>query len=147
MNVLMRKERDELVQILHKLNHFFLMKTVYAGEVRFEIGYREEILLYVVEAKFSRKEKVGMIKPLFSGWVRFGGEFRDYIFDKVEFENEKLDGGQAIFLEGADQNAVIERAVALKEKMINDICGFVEEIKISERGDAHTRKGGCDYEM
>ena len=147
MNALMTKERVELVQYLHKFNLFFNMKSIYAGEVRFEIGYREEILLYVVEAKFSRKEKVGMIKPLFSGWVRFGGEFRGFIFDKVEFENEKLDGGRAIFLEGTDQNTVIERAVALKEKMINDICGFVEEIKISERGDAHTRKGGCDYEM
>lgn len=115
---------------------FFDMKTVYVGEVRFEIGYREEILLYVVETKFSRKEKVGMIKPLFSGWLRFGGEFRGYIFDRVKFENEKLDGCRTIFLEGADRNAVIEKAVALKKKMIDDICGFIEEVRVSERVDA-----------
>ena len=77
-----------------------------------------------------------MIKPLFSGWVRFGGEFKNYIFDKVEFENEKLDCGRTIFLERTDQNAVIEKAVALKEKMIDDICGFIEEVKVSEREDA-----------
>jgi hypothetical protein len=115
------------VQCLHKFNLFY-MKTIYVGEVRFEIGYMEKILLYVVEAKFSAKERVGMIKPISSGWVRFGGEFKDYIFDKVEFENEKLDGGRAIFLERTDRNAVIERAVALKEKMSNDIYGFVEEV-------------------
>jgi hypothetical protein len=125
------------VQYCTSSTHFFFdMKTVYVGDVRFEIGYREEILLYVVEAKFSRKEKVGMIKPLFSGWFRFGGEFKNYIFDKVEFENEKLNGGRAIFLEGTDQNAVIEEAVALKKKMANSIWRFVEEIKIGERGDA-----------
>ena len=112
------------------------MKTVYVGEVRFEIGYMEKILLYVVEAKFSIKEKVGIIKPIFSGWLRFGGEFRNYIFDKVEFENEKLDCGRSIFMEKTDQNAVIERAVALKEKMINDIYGFVEEVKVGEREDS-----------
>jgi hypothetical protein len=112
------------------------MKTIYVGEVRFEMGYMENILLYVVEAKFSAKERVGMIKPLLSGWVRFGGEFKNYIFDKVEFENEKLNGGRTIFLERTDRNAVIERAVALKERMINDICGFIEEIKVGEREDA-----------
>ena len=115
---------------------FFGMKTVYVGEVRFEVGFMEEILLYAVEAKFSRKERVGMIKPIFSGWLRFGGEFKNYIFDKVEFENEKLNGGRTIFLERTDRNAVIERAVALKGKMINDICGFVEEVKVSAREDA-----------
>ena len=123
------------MQCLHKFNPFFLMKIIYVGEVRFEIGYMEKILLYVVEAKFSAKEKVGMIKPIFSGWVRFGGEFKNYVFDKVEFENEKLDCGRAIFLEGTDPNTVIEMAVALKEKMVDDICGFIEEVKISERGD------------
>jgi hypothetical protein len=112
------------------------MKTVYVGEVRFEIGFMEEILLYAVEAKFSAKERVGMIKPIFSGWLRFGGEFKNFIFDKVEFENEKLDGCRTIFMEGADRNTVIEGAVALKEKMINDICGFVEEVKVGERLDA-----------
>jgi hypothetical protein len=125
------------VQCLHKFNLlFFDMKTVYVGKVSFEIGFMEEILLYVVEAKFSRKEKVGMIKPLFSGWFRFGGEFKNYIFDKVEFENEKLDGGRAIFLEGTDQNTVIERAVALKKKMTDALCGFIEEVRVSEREDA-----------
>jgi hypothetical protein len=114
------------------------MKTVYVGEVRFEIGFMEEILLYAVEAKFSRKEKVGIIKPLFSGWVRFGGEFRGFIFDKVEFENENLDGGRTIFMERTDRNAVIERAVFLKERMQDEICGFVEEVKISERENADT---------
>jgi hypothetical protein len=121
------------VQTLHKFNLFFDMKTIYVGEVRFEVGYREETLLYVVEAKFSRKERIGMIKPLFSGWVRFGGEFKNYIFDKVEFENEKLDGGRTIFLERTDRNTVIERAVALKKKMTDDLCGFIEEVKVSER--------------
>jgi hypothetical protein len=119
-----------------QIQPFFGMKTVYVGDVRFEVGYREELLLYVVEAKFSRKERIGMIKPLFSGWVRFGGEFKNYIFDKVEFENEKLDGCRTIFMEGTDQNAVIERAVALKEKMSNDIYGFVEEVKVCERAAA-----------
>ena len=115
---------------------FFDMETVYVGEVRFEIGYREEILLYVVETKFSRKEKVGMIKPLFSGWLRFGGEFRGYIFDRVKFENEKLDGCRTIFLEGTDRNTVIEKAVSIKERMQNEICYFIEEIRVNEREDA-----------
>ena len=112
------------------------MKTVYVGEVRFGVGLMEEVLLYAVEAKFSAKEKVGMIKPLNSGWVRFGGEFKNYIFDKVEFENEKLDGGRAVFLEGTDRNTVIEKAVSIKERMQNEICYFIEEIRVNEREDA-----------
>jgi hypothetical protein len=136
------------VQYLYKFNLFFDMKTVYVGEVRFEIGMGE-ILLYTVEAKFSAKERVGMIKPLFSGWVRFGGEFKNYIFDNVEFENEKLDGGRAIFLEKTDRNAVIERAVSLKERMQNEICGFVEEVKVygeRENADAVIEKMRSEIE-
>jgi hypothetical protein len=108
------------------------MKTIYVGEVRFRVGYIEKLLLYVVEAKFSDKEKVGMIKTIFSGWFRFGGGGENYIFNKVEFENEKLDGCRTIFMEGTDRNAVIERAVCLKERMQNEICEFVERVRGGE---------------
>lgn len=110
---------------------FFDMKTIYVGEVRFKIGYVEKLILYVVEAKYSAKEKVGMIKMIFSGWFRFGGGGKHYIFEKEKFE-EKLDNCRTIFLEGVGRNVVIERAIALKERMQDEICEFVEEVRGGE---------------